>query len=346
MTTMIVEQTNIEQEQLVRPALSAIFEVGDWRVIPELNRLQHNSAASTRQLEHRLIKLLCFLAANADKVLSREELIQELWPHVVVNENSLTRAISELRKQLRTTNAATGDYIETIPKSGYRLALPVNSIGKKTNQHTASTKENHWNEIPHLPGRFFPWHYGSAITAVCFSLLIATGLMLGGSMDATQQADETLLADEVLKEKTDFLGGKITLSMLSDTPDNLKSMTSPVLSMNKMQYAFIQYDNNGSTIFLGDLGAAPEPVAIFNSPRRLFNLTWSPVGNNLLFAVKPFITTAIYSPINAIHSATNNTTGNEAGELLMLNLNTLETSRLVQDAKAADADSGNSPNLT
>ena len=74
------------------PALARPFSLGDWRVLPQLNRLQHLTSGEERQLEPRLIKLLCFLAANEHRVLSREELVQELWPRVIVNENSLTRA--------------------------------------------------------------------------------------------------------------------------------------------------------------------------------------------------------------------------------------------------------------
>ena len=338
MTTAIVEQTNIEQEQRVRPALSIIFEIGDWRVMPELNRLQHSSTAATRQLEPRLINLLCFLAANSDKVLSREELIQELWPHVVVNENSLTRAISELRKQLRTANASIDDYIETIPKRGYRLIPPVNFANKDSCQSTANSKRNYWNGISqHFSKHYLSKHYGSAITAACFSLVMVIWLTLGNGINFDKQANEILLSDEVLEQETDFLGGKVTLSMLADTPEDFRSMTNPVLSINEMQYAFIQYDSKGSTIFLGDLGTTLEPVPVFNSTRRLFNLTWSPVGNNLLFAMKPSMTTAaVYSTINA----------NETTELFMLNLQTLEISRLVRDTKSSDKESSNSPNLT
>ena len=79
--------------------------MGEWRVLPQLNRIRCSGTNEERQLEPRLIKLLCFLGANEELVLSREELIQELWPRVIVNENSLTRAISELRKQLQSQDS-------------------------------------------------------------------------------------------------------------------------------------------------------------------------------------------------------------------------------------------------
>ena len=96
MSIRITEPLATEAQTM--PALSAPFSVGDWQVWPELNRLQHRRETRQRQLEPRLINLLCYLAANSERVLSREQLVNELWPRVTVNENSLTRAVSELRK--------------------------------------------------------------------------------------------------------------------------------------------------------------------------------------------------------------------------------------------------------
>ena len=107
------------------------------------------------------------------------------------------------------------------------------------------------------------------------------------------------------------------------------------MSLDEKQYAFIQYDTSGSTIFLGGLGTAIEPAPVYYSNQHVFNLAWSPVGNNLLFAIKPSMTTtAMYSTMG------------ETAELLTLNLNTLETSRLVEDINPPDTNSPNGLNLT
>lgn len=113
-----------------------------WRVIPQRNLLQLlNNAANvgesatadgsaelllSRQLEPRLMQLLCLLADAKGQVLTRDTLMESLWPRVIVNENSLTRAISDLRKALVlpagfTQATANPGLIETVPKRGYRL---------------------------------------------------------------------------------------------------------------------------------------------------------------------------------------------------------------------------------
>jgi TolB-like protein/cytochrome c-type biogenesis protein CcmH/NrfG len=57
-------------------------------------------------------------------VLTREELAQRLWPDTVVEEGSLTSHISLLRKALGEGQKAQ-DFIETLPKRGYRFVASV-----------------------------------------------------------------------------------------------------------------------------------------------------------------------------------------------------------------------------
>ena len=72
-------------------------------------------------LPPKVTELLVTLVQAEGKVLSREELQQRLWPATVVEEGSLTSHISLLRKALGE-NPKAQDFIETIPKRGYRFA--------------------------------------------------------------------------------------------------------------------------------------------------------------------------------------------------------------------------------
>lgn len=329
-----IEQNRETQELNTKPALSCEFSMGEWRVLPQLNRIRLKGTGEERQLEPRLIKLLCFLGANEERVLSREELVLELWPRVVVNENSLTRAISELRKQLQSQDSMIANYIETIPKRGYRL-LP--SIERREAEIVALTLPNasRWTALFAIP----TLRVGTAATAACLCLLIAGWVSLEGASFINRGFDSVsspvLLSDELLDNKPDYLGGELQLSTLDSNSRVVESIATPVVSLDEKQYAFIQYDTSGSTIFLGGLGTAVEPSPVYYSSQHVFNLAWSPVGNNLLFAMKPAVTTtAVYSTVG------------ETAELVTLNLNTLETSRLVEGIHPANDNSPNGLNLT
>ena len=45
-------------------------------------------------LQPRVFDLLCYLVEHSDRVVSKEELLDTLWPGVVVTESSLQRAVS------------------------------------------------------------------------------------------------------------------------------------------------------------------------------------------------------------------------------------------------------------
>src|SRR5215831_3564895 len=92
--------------------------VGEWTVLPELNALERNGR--TVHLEPKVMQVLSFLAQNQGKLVSKERLIQAVWADTFVTDDVLTRCISELRKTLND-DPKKPKFIETIPKSGYRL---------------------------------------------------------------------------------------------------------------------------------------------------------------------------------------------------------------------------------
>lgn len=77
-----------------------------------------------------MARLLEFLAENAGQSVSRDELMKQVWPDVVVGDEALTNAVTKLRKALGD-NHQKARYIETIPKMGYRLVAQVREAGAR-----------------------------------------------------------------------------------------------------------------------------------------------------------------------------------------------------------------------
>jgi len=75
-------------------------------------------------LPPKLTELLVALVEAEGRVLTREQLLQRLWPDTVVEEGSLTSHISMLRKALGEGSNGQ-DFIETLAKRGYRFVAPV-----------------------------------------------------------------------------------------------------------------------------------------------------------------------------------------------------------------------------
>jgi Tol biopolymer transport system component/DNA-binding winged helix-turn-helix (wHTH) protein len=101
---------------------SASFRLGDWLVQPDLNRV--TGPDGEIRLEPRVMLVLVQLAAVPGQVVSRDTLLEEVWEGTFVGEESLTRAISDLRRVFGD-DARRPAYIETIRQRGYRLIAEV-----------------------------------------------------------------------------------------------------------------------------------------------------------------------------------------------------------------------------
>jgi len=109
-----------ESNTTARPAGS--FTVGDWLVVPNLNRLSRGDESV--QIELKLMEALVHLAGRQGELVSKRELIDAVWQVEVISDGTLTRAVALLRKALGD-DARNPRFIETIPKRGYRFIAPV-----------------------------------------------------------------------------------------------------------------------------------------------------------------------------------------------------------------------------
>ena len=75
-------------------------------------------------LPPKAVELLVALVQAEGRALTREQLLQRLWPDTVVEEGSLTSHVSLLRKALGVAPQGQ-EFIETLPKRGYRFVGSV-----------------------------------------------------------------------------------------------------------------------------------------------------------------------------------------------------------------------------
>ena len=89
-----------------------------------------------RQLwrERRLVPItsktfdvLVVLLEHRDHVVSKDELLNRVWPDTAVNENNLARQISSLRRTLGQ-RPDQHDFVVTIPGHGYRFVATVQDL--------------------------------------------------------------------------------------------------------------------------------------------------------------------------------------------------------------------------
>ncbi len=104
----------------------ACFRLGDRLVEPRLNRMTRDGVSI--QLEIKAMDVLLCLVRRAGEVVTRQEIVDEVWATEFISDNTLTHAIAELRNALGD-DARTPTFIETIHRRGYRLITAVEPAG-------------------------------------------------------------------------------------------------------------------------------------------------------------------------------------------------------------------------
>ncbi|MEO1346751.1 MAG: winged helix-turn-helix domain-containing protein [Pseudomonadota bacterium] len=90
------------------------ISLNDWNFDSQTRRAERRG--DQRSLSPRATRVLVELAKADGSVLSRQELLERVWPNVFVTDESLTKVVSEIRQTLQDRTL-----IETIAKGGYRL---------------------------------------------------------------------------------------------------------------------------------------------------------------------------------------------------------------------------------
>ena len=119
----------------VNDNLQSGFWIGDWEAYPRKNLLKRSDRELV--LEPKIMDLLVFLAGRQGDVVSRQQLLDAVWAGVVVADETLTRAISVLRSELKD-DQQDPRYLKTIMKRGYSLIADVTPMASVEHQEVES----------------------------------------------------------------------------------------------------------------------------------------------------------------------------------------------------------------
>ncbi|HEY0683273.1 MAG TPA: winged helix-turn-helix domain-containing protein [Steroidobacter sp.] len=110
-----------------------VYEFGDFRLDAAQRLLLLKSSARVMPLTSRAFDTLLYLVQHPGELLNKATLMKAIWPHVVVEENSLNQNISVLRRVL---GERPGEYryIVTVPGRGYRFVAEVRLVDESTEE--------------------------------------------------------------------------------------------------------------------------------------------------------------------------------------------------------------------
>ena len=115
----------------------SVFHFGDVEVREREFRLI--KAGEVIPVEPKAFRVLLFLLHNPQKLITKEELLNEVWGETAVSENSLARSIALLRRLLGE-DSHEPRFIETVSTVGYRFICPVVSEEFSSGSGKASSR--------------------------------------------------------------------------------------------------------------------------------------------------------------------------------------------------------------
>jgi DNA-binding winged helix-turn-helix (wHTH) protein len=101
-----------------RDRIPGVIRFGPFEIDPRTWTLSREGSAV--DLSPRLVEILGHLAAHAGEIVTKDELLERFWPGINISDNTLTRALADIRKALGDS-ASVPTYVQTLARRGYRF---------------------------------------------------------------------------------------------------------------------------------------------------------------------------------------------------------------------------------
>jgi DNA-binding winged helix-turn-helix (wHTH) protein/Tol biopolymer transport system component len=100
----------------------------------------------TIHLAPKVYDLLIFLCQNSHRVISKDELMEQVWSGTLVTENAISRTLVKVRKAL-ADDPKNSRYIITVPRKGYRMVVDFVASDTISNQAEGSVTPNQTSDV-------------------------------------------------------------------------------------------------------------------------------------------------------------------------------------------------------
>ena len=134
----------------------------------------------------RAFDVLRYLVERRDRVVEKSEIFEQVWKDKFVTDNALTRVVAEIRQALRDS-ADSPQFIETVPKRGYRFIGPIEEQPIQPpidEDEIENSRKAGAEEESRPPGRLIPPPLTSPMRHHSLVFLIAALIVMTGVVGA------------------------------------------------------------------------------------------------------------------------------------------------------------------
>jgi Tol biopolymer transport system component/DNA-binding winged helix-turn-helix (wHTH) protein len=258
------------------------YEFGPFLADVEQSMLMRDGEAVPLGL--KAFELLLFLIRHRGQVVKKDELLRQVWPDTVVEENNLVRHISALRKALDEHHHES-HYILTIPGRGYRFVASVKEL-ESGNVDLPAQAVDPANVYAANGGLNTPSLYGTTVNGAMQEESPNHRLqrsrynwLLALSMSVAVIATIVLIISLIRQNSRIDQPTQRKLWQLTFAPG---LECEPAWSPDGNLIAYSSDSSGNFDIWVRPVGEG-NPVRVTTSPAHDWQPDWAPVGNRLVF---------------------------------------------------------------
>ena len=116
-----------------------IYEFGDFRLDATRRLLFARSRSDPVAVKPKVFETILYFVEHSGQLVEKERLMNELWPGLVVEDNSLAQMISTLR-HIFGERPGENRYVATVPGRGYCFVADVERLPDEAEIHFVSSR--------------------------------------------------------------------------------------------------------------------------------------------------------------------------------------------------------------
>jgi Tol biopolymer transport system component/DNA-binding winged helix-turn-helix (wHTH) protein len=236
------------------PDAHPAYAFGPYQLFPDQRRLLGSNGEAV-ELRGKVFDLLWHLVRHRGQLVTKSELLEALWPGMVVEENNLNQAISALRQAL-DDDPKSPRYVATVKGRGYQF---VGDVSREAGGETS--------EVSEQSSKGAALGFGFAVIAIA---LVAVPVLFWTTGEQATPGNGATIIDNF---------ANAAHSLVTDYPG---SHSAPALSPDGRTMAYVSDASGTPQIWIRNV-LRGEPVQLTEGPYPAGEPNWSPHSDQLLF---------------------------------------------------------------